>query len=608
MSSRLHPQLDAMLSTLRAQRGFDAATYRDAKSRLLNEYMRRSRLKAVAVGISGGVDSAAVAGMVMHARSQPDSPIERVVGVMLPYLTSVGTTNQDIATERGREVIAAFGMEEILVDLSAAHSVMKASVDTAAGIQGGEWASGQLVSYLRTPAFFYVTSLLTQAGYPAIFIGTTNRDEGGYIGFFGKAGDAMVDLQLISDAHKSEVYAVSRLLGVPKSVLDAVPTGDIFDGRTDEQLIGVNYDFIELFQLWLALESEEQQNALVSMLGTEARAQFDRLAGRLRTLNRENSHKYLGGSPAVHLDVYERAVPGGWRADEVESDKPIVRTNFVNEFDLSAGFVNRLGTPLSADKPRPVTRTDLEGFGDSAFVLHDLLSADECAALLADLYRQPWVPVGRNGLLRDFDQRNDPVGSVRATAYSEEFAQRLWNRIKPVVPVVRVMDDDTPTDWNGDPVWRAIGINPLMRFIRYTSGGLLVPHYDAPYDYRAGKRTLMSFVLYLTDNGAADGGATRFIKDPQSSLPLSQRIYEDWHWGRLATKEDVRAVVRPQSGSALVFDHRLLHDSEELHGSTPKVIIRTDVVFERCGVPRKDRITVSRPLGITKEPLEAMGG
>jgi NAD+ synthase (glutamine-hydrolysing) len=91
-------------------------------------------------------------------------------------------------------------------------------------VQGKPWAAGQLAPYLRTPTLYYLTSLLTQEGMKAVVCGTTNRDEGAYLGFFGKASDGMVDLQLIADLHKSEVYALGKLLAVPEKILTRTPT------------------------------------------------------------------------------------------------------------------------------------------------------------------------------------------------------------------------------------------------------------------------------------------------------------------------------------------------------------------------------------------------
>jgi hypothetical protein len=180
---------------------------------------------------------------------------------------------------------------------------------------------------------------------------------------------------------------------------------------------------------------------------------------------------------------------------------------------------------------------------------------------------------------KDFCPETDPIGSWRATAYDPVFARTLWNRIGGALGSPRILEASTPTDWDGTRVWRAVGVNPLLRFIRYRQGGALIPHYDAPFVYHEGRRTLVSLILYL-DPGDG-GGATRFIRDPQALLPVSERNLEDWP--RFAAEEEVLLAVPPEAGMCLALDHRLLHDSEALSGTAEKIILRTDVVFERCG-------------------------
>jgi NH3-dependent NAD+ synthetase len=57
-------------------------------------------------------------------------------------------------------------------------------------------------SYMRTPVGYYCAQLLSQAGTPCVVMGTGNRDEDGYLAYFCKAGDGVVDIQLIADLHK----------------------------------------------------------------------------------------------------------------------------------------------------------------------------------------------------------------------------------------------------------------------------------------------------------------------------------------------------------------------------------------------------------------------
>lgn len=587
----MNKEVNNMLTQLRRRRKFNVEECLHAKITLINDYFCKSNLKACVVGVSGGIDSALVLALIKKASQEKNSPIKKIVATLMPIFASNGTTNQHVALERGQEVARKFQVPCALIDLTSSHQKLKHTVDEAVREEGNAWAAGQLVSYLRTPVLFYITSLLAQGGLPAVVCGTTNRDEGSYIGYFGKAADGMVDLQIISDLHKSEVFALSKYLGVPESIITAEPTGDIYDGRNDEQLIGAPYDFIELYTLFLTLLNPEDQQKWKNGLNAQAQEQFDKWGTRLDTLNKECAHKYLGGSPSVHLDVYERAVPGGW--EKPNAGNPLSSVNhstFVNEFCFDPMVLKNLQKEIVPQLQKEELPID-----DVAYLVHGLLTNKQCSTLLEELASQDWVPVGTNGYLKDYQPETQRIGSFRSSCYSEELALFLWHTLISCLPVIRVMDNDTATDWDECQVWRAVGVNPLMRFIRYADGGVLVPHYDAPYVYNDERRTLMSFLIYLTDNTDNSGGATRFIADSQRKLPLANRNYSDW--SRFATEDEVICSVSPQAGSALIFDHRILHDSELLVGDPQKIVLRTDIIFEKCGVVGTKKITSSKPLG-----------
>lgn len=193
--------------------------------RLLGDYFRATGVRACVVPVSGGVDSAVALGLLKRLLDAPASPLEDLVAVLLPVSIAEGVTNQPQATARGRAVADALGVRWVEADLGAGHDAVRQSVEAGLGVEGSPWAAGQLVSTLRSPAVYYAATLLTDGGTPCVVCGTTNRDEGAYLGFFGKGSDAMVDVQPISDLHKSEVYALARLLGVPQATIEAAPAG-----------------------------------------------------------------------------------------------------------------------------------------------------------------------------------------------------------------------------------------------------------------------------------------------------------------------------------------------------------------------------------------------
>jgi NAD+ synthetase len=578
----LLPELRKLLALLRRRRGFEAERYIQAKVVVLNTYLREARLNACVLGVSGGVDSAVALGLAARARAQVDSPLQKIVAALMPIFDP-GATHQGEAAAKGRDVAERFGVVPITVDLSAGHAALKTAVDSAMEVQGEPWASGQLVSYARTPALYYITSLLTQQGYRGLLLGTTNRDEGGYLGFIGKASDAMVDVQILSDLHKSEIYAVARALGVPDSILQATPTGDMYDARSDEEVFGAPYDFVELYLLWKDLKSAGEREALPRDWSSEAQAQFAFFGHNLEELHRYNRHKYIGKSPAVHLDILHASTPGGWNNSlYLAHPDPVVDTARINGFfALDEAVATAL---LQASDPE-IEREELPDLNGLALHLHGVLRAEEAASLCGTVAEIDWVPVGISGKRQEYRPETDAIGSWRATTCNPTFARMLWNRIGRLLGSPRILDSKTPTDGDGTPVWRAVGINPLLRLIRYRHDGALLPHYDAPFIYHEGKRTLVSVILYL-DMGGNAGGATRFVSDPQADLPVPERDLDDWP--RFATDAEIRYRVRAKAGDCLVFDHRILHDAEAYVGSGHKLILRTDVVFERCGTAPAD--------------------
>jgi NAD+ synthetase len=554
-------------------RAFNAHTYTEAKSKLLNEYLRRTGIKGVVIGVSGGIDSAVTLGIVSSASMLSNSPIQKIVAVIAPEFVK-GTTGQADSTFKAFSLIEKFAKVNAKITLQwldLTHTHQELSQSTQLQSLQTPWVQGQLVSYLRTPALYYVASLLYEANISSIVCGTTNFDEGGYIGYFGKASDGMVDVQLISDLHKSEVYTLATSLQVIEDIIQAPPTGDLFNGQSDLEYIGVPYDYIELYLGYLCHHIAELPQDPLSISRSE----------RIEFLHKQGLHKYHGSGYAIHLNIYENNVPGGWITNaNLSSVKSTDYTKFINPVDLplvSVLELERRNSKITTQNYKIQT----SGPDCQYHVHNNVLSIAECRKLVALLppWKQTknWQAAALNGFTSDYEQ-GDQIGSLRLSCYNPEFAEIIWQRIKLNYPQYSIIDDSKSLDHDNCPVWRAIGINPLFRFILYyEQGNGLIPHYDAPYDYKNGKKTLQSVIIYLTKSKS---GQTRFILDTQSHLPVSQKKLQDWN--RHPNKNEIISQIDCNEGQLLVFDHRYLHDSNHLSTGELKIIMRTDIIYEQC--------------------------
>jgi NAD+ synthase len=206
----------------------------------------RSRVAAagargLAVGLSGGIDSAVVAGLCGLA--MPD----RVAGVMLPC-------GSDPADEADARLVADhFGIPAATVDLAPACDRLvrdlegalealarhtPAAPDAAPRLAA---ARANVKPRLRMASLYFLANALDY-----LVAGTSNRCER-TIGYFTKYGDGAADLLPIAHLLKSDVRALAHDLGVPAAIIDKPPSAGLWPGQTDEGDFGFTYAELERY-------------------------------------------------------------------------------------------------------------------------------------------------------------------------------------------------------------------------------------------------------------------------------------------------------------------------------------------------------------------------
>ncbi len=210
--------------------------------------------RGVVIGLSGGIDSAVVAGLAVRALPG------KVLGAILPC------ESQPLDAALGRAVAAKFGIETAEVELTAAYRALAAALP-----EGPAMARANIKPRLRMIALHY---LAASRGY--LVCGAGNRSELA-IGYFTKFGDSGVDLLPIGGLLKCQVRELARELGVPPAVIERPPTAGLWPGQTDEGEMGLLYD--QLDATLLAIER-----------GDTGSVQPDLLA-RVTEMMRRSAHK-----------------------------------------------------------------------------------------------------------------------------------------------------------------------------------------------------------------------------------------------------------------------------------------------------------------------------
>ncbi len=248
----------------------ELAQARVLKDRLvasLKDYFRSAGKKNAVVGLSGGVDSAVVCGLLAEALGP-----KQVFAYHLP----VDNDKQD--EKDAKTVAATFKANFKTVKI-------KPLVDLACKTLGAKDRVGRGNLSARTR----MLSLYQFAREKnALVAGTGNRTEA-LLGYFTKYGDGGCDLLPIGDLYKTQVWAVASVLGVPNEVIVKKPSAGLWKGQTDEGEIGMSYAEMDLALSGL-FDSKKNERELNRLVG----------AGKARAvLERFNSTNHKRSTPFV---------------------------------------------------------------------------------------------------------------------------------------------------------------------------------------------------------------------------------------------------------------------------------------------------------------------
>jgi len=256
----------------------------DIAAKLKDTVAGSLKRRGLVVGLSGGIDSSATAGLAVRAFGK-----DRVIGLLMPETDSADETlglSQRVADALGIQTVH----EDITPILKAARCYERRDEAIAAILPGfgPTWKSKIVLPNIldsETVRFYSVVAqspdgeihkvrMTTEAFLTVVaatnfkqrtramlqyfhadrlnyaVAGTPNRLEYDQ-GFFVKGGDGLADVKPIAHLYKTQVYAIAKEVGVPPDVLNRRPTTDTYSmpQSQDEFYFSLPYEKMDLC-LW----------------------------------------------------------------------------------------------------------------------------------------------------------------------------------------------------------------------------------------------------------------------------------------------------------------------------------------------------------------------
>lgn len=198
--------------------------------KFVQEMVESAGACGVALGLSGGVDSALTAHLCSRALGSG-----RCLALLLPNPAFTPTSE----TEDGLLVAKKLGMPYKIIpikDASDSITVHDTDAHTAKTIRQ---SVGNLNARLRAAIIYYEAQKLNY-----LVAGTGDKSEH-LIGYFTKYGDGACDMMPIADLYKTQVWELAEFLGVPHHIVEKAPGPHLWPDHTAADELGLDYSDID---------------------------------------------------------------------------------------------------------------------------------------------------------------------------------------------------------------------------------------------------------------------------------------------------------------------------------------------------------------------------
>jgi NAD+ synthase len=178
------------------------------------------------LGMSGGIDSTLTAYLAVEALGE-----DGLHGLTMPARVS----DEELMSD-AEAVAESLGIPYDVIEIEPIAETFDDAFPE--GVED-KTAAGNVRVRTRAVMNYYVANTENR-----IVLGTGNRSEA-MTGYFTKYGDQAVDCNPIGDLYKQQVRQLAAHVGVPHELVMQTPTAEMWEGQTDEEELGLNYDHLD---------------------------------------------------------------------------------------------------------------------------------------------------------------------------------------------------------------------------------------------------------------------------------------------------------------------------------------------------------------------------
>ena len=229
----------------------------------LRNELKSSGRKGYVFGLSGGLDSSVVAGLISRAVGK--------AGFALVMPSSRATPVRDV--DDAIDLVKLLNIQSRVIDLTDIHSSILSELPP------DRLSSGNLLARIRMCMLYYYAN---QKNF--LVAGTSNRSEL-LIGYFTKHGDGGADILPLASLYKTQVRALGHHLKLPDAILGKKSAPMLWERHTAEEEIGVPYEEIDTI-LYCLFDLKLSPKNTAKKLGVA----FEKVE-KIRQMNSNSTHK-----------------------------------------------------------------------------------------------------------------------------------------------------------------------------------------------------------------------------------------------------------------------------------------------------------------------------